>query len=176
MRVSLAVAIAPLIAACAHDAQPAQTFEPAAFTAVIAGPTGASIGDASLVQGPHGMMVEINLGPGSVDPGWHGVHFHMVGDCSDIGVYKLSGGHVGLIEGGHGLMNPIGPEDGDLPNIHVNADGGGSAEMFTQITSLADLLDADGSALVIHADRDDHISQPIGNAGARVACAEIINE
>jgi Cu-Zn family superoxide dismutase len=33
------------------------------------------------------------------------------------------------------------------------------------------LLDADGSAVVVHASPDDHLSQPIGGAGARVACA-----
>ncbi|MET0293901.1 MAG: superoxide dismutase family protein, partial [Phenylobacterium sp.] len=34
----------------------------------------------------------------------------------------------------------------------------------------AALADADGSALVIHAAADDHISQPIGGSGARIAC------
>jgi len=40
------------------------------------------------------------------------------------------------------------------------------------ITS-ADLLDEDGTALIIHENRDDHLTQPIGGAGARVACAVI---
>ena len=35
------------------------------------------------------------------------------------------------------------------------------------------LLDADGSALLIHAGPDDQMSQPIGDAGARIACAAI---
>ena len=35
------------------------------------------------------------------------------------------------------------------------------------------LRDADGSALVIHASPDDHMSQPIGGAGGRIACAVI---
>jgi Cu-Zn family superoxide dismutase len=35
------------------------------------------------------------------------------------------------------------------------------------------LLDADGSALMIHAGPDDQVTQPIGGAGARVACAAL---
>jgi Cu-Zn family superoxide dismutase len=38
---------------------------------------------------------------------------------------------------------------------------------------MATLYDADGSALVIHAGADDHVSQPSGAAGDRIACAEI---
>ena len=34
-------------------------------------------------------------------------------------------------------------------------------------------LQADGSAIVVHASPDDHKSQPIGGAGARAACGVI---
>jgi Cu-Zn family superoxide dismutase len=34
-------------------------------------------------------------------------------------------------------------------------------------------MDADGSAVVIHASPDDYKSQPSGGAGDRVACAVI---
>jgi Cu-Zn family superoxide dismutase len=37
----------------------------------------------------------------------------------------------------------------------------------------APLLDADGSALVVHAGADDYESQPSGASGDRIACAEI---
>ncbi|HBS33699.1 MAG TPA: superoxide dismutase family protein, partial [Parvularcula sp.] len=33
------------------------------------------------------------------------------------------------------------------------------------------LLDDDGFAIIIHANPDDHVTQPIGGAGDRVACA-----
>ena len=53
------------------------------------------------------------------------------------------------------------------------------AELFTGSARLAEngpgqwLWDEDGSAVVIHANPDDHRSQPIGGAGERVACAVI---
>jgi Cu-Zn family superoxide dismutase len=73
----------------------------------------------------------------------------------------------------HGLLNPAATETGDLPNIHIGADGAGSTEVFTSDVKLSDLRDADGSAVVIHASPDDHMAQPIGGSGARVACAVI---
>jgi Cu-Zn family superoxide dismutase len=38
---------------------------------------------------------------------------------------------------------------------------------------MAGLLDADGSALVIHAKPDDYVTDPSGNSGARIGCAVI---
>jgi superoxide dismutase, Cu-Zn family len=73
----------------------------------------------------------------------------------------------------HGLLNDGGPDFGDLPNLYVGADGTGHAEAFTALVKLADLTDADGSAIVIHANADDHKAQPIGGAGARVGCGVI---
>lgn len=134
---------------------------------------GAVIGAITIIEGPHGSMLEVTLEPGSLTPGWHGLHLHQVGDCSDLGVFKKSGGHLGLIVNGHGLLNPLGPEIGDVPNIWAAADGSAGYEAFTPYITIEDLADEDGTAMIIHANRDDHISQPIGGAGPRVACAVI---
>ncbi|MDH3467668.1 MAG: superoxide dismutase family protein, partial [Gammaproteobacteria bacterium] len=83
----------------------------------------------------------------------------------------------GKVEGAHGLMNPQGPEPGDLPNLFVGADGVGETELFTTLVSVSEgdhpLLDADGSTFIIHEAADDHLTQPIGGAGGRVACGVI---
>ena len=110
------------------------------------------------------------------DPGWHGVHIHAVAQCE--APFTSAGGHInhGEPKDPHGLLNAQGPDDGDLPNIHADEQGRVRAEVFTTRARIARdgpgqwLWDADGSALVIHANADDHSSQPIGGAGARVAC------
>jgi Cu-Zn family superoxide dismutase len=139
--------------------------------------TGAAIGSALLTNAPKGVLLKVELK--GVAPGWHGLHFHEKGDCSKSD-FTSAGGHV---HGGptmvHGLLNPDANEAGDLPNIFVAADGSANAEIFTTFVSLGgvdgrqDLTDKDGSAIVVHANADDHKTQPIGGAGARIACGVI---
>jgi superoxide dismutase, Cu-Zn family len=159
-------------------AAPALAQAPAVQTheAPIIGAKGDAIGKIAIRSSENATVVRIAINPGGLTPGWHGVHFHSVGDCADLGKFELSKGHVNHENAKHGLLNPEGPDEGDLPNIHANADGSVNAEVSSDLIVLAGeqgLKDADGSALVIHASEDDHMSQPIGNAGARVACAVI---
>ena len=142
-------------------------------TGDILGDDGNSIGDINLIEGPNGVLIEVNIEEGSLTEGWHAIHLHQTGDCSDTGAYKASGGHIGKIDGGHGLLNPDGPEKGDLTNLYVASDGSVNYETFTNYVAMSDILDDDGSAAIIHEGRDDHMSQPIGGAGSRVACAVI---
>jgi superoxide dismutase, Cu-Zn family len=137
---------------------------------------GAKIGTVTLTGAPTGVLLRLNAK--GLTPGWHAMHFHASGDCSDPGFQK-SGAHINHDgnKSPHGLLNPQGPDFGELPNIYVAADGNASAEAFSTLVSLQsgsarpNLLDRDGSALVIHANADDHATQPIGGAGTRVACA-----
>jgi Cu-Zn family superoxide dismutase len=152
-------------------AQDVQTFE-----GQVVGAKGEPIGKIAIRSGKEATVVRITINAGGLTPGWHGVHFHQVGDCSDVGKFQLSKGHVNHDDDKHGLLNPDGPDDGDLPNIFANADGSVNAEVSTEEVRLDGknaLRDRDGSALVIHASEDDHTSQPIGNAGARVGCVVI---
>jgi Cu-Zn family superoxide dismutase len=150
---------------------------PAAATAPLKAADGSSAGVAALTEAPGGVLLRIEVK--GLTPGWHGVHFHEKGDCSTAD-FKSAGPHMhGMAAAVHGLLNPGATETGDLPNIHVAADGTGAAEFFSPSVSLhgaggrSALLDADGAALVIHASPDDHATQPIGGAGARVACGVI---
>jgi Cu-Zn family superoxide dismutase len=141
----------------------------------LIGLKGDSIGKVLLRGGPSGSVLRITIAAGGLAPGWHGIHLHTVGDCSDHGQFQHSKGHVNHGAKKHGLLNPEGPDDGDLANVFANADGSVNAEVSSPspLAGAQGLLDADGSALVIHANEDDHSSQPIGNAGARIACAVV---
>jgi Cu-Zn family superoxide dismutase len=142
--------------------------------APLLGAKGEPIGQVSIRGSATATVARIVVNPGGLPPGWHGLHFHAVGDCSDPGQFQLSKGHVNHLAKKHGMLNPEGPDEGDLPNIMANADGSATAEVSSlaiRILGQNGVRDGDGTALVIHAGEDDHTSQPIGNAGARIACA-----
>ncbi len=171
MRIALTTFFAMALASQA-GAQQAGTD---AVEAPIIGNNGKQIGTVALRGGQKATVAQITINAGGLTPGWHGIHLHAVGDCSDTAQFQASKGHVNHSSRKHGLLNPEGPDDGDLPNIFANADGSANAEVHTAtlLTGQNGLKDQDGSAIVIHAGRDDHSAQPIGGAGARVACAVI---
>lgn len=147
-------------------------------TAEIVDRQGQVIGSATLTDGPHGMLIHISAT--GLPPGPKAIHIHSVGTCDDPAEgFVASKGHLNPQDKAHGLMNPDGPDAGDLPNLFVHEDGSVEVEMFTMLASLNGtgerpaLLDDDGAALVIHENRDDHSTQPIGGAGARIACAPV---
>lgn len=139
---------------------------------------GQDIGVATLTQGPSGVLMHVKVS--NLTPGKHGLHFHSHGVCESGVGFKSAKGHVGIIKGAHGLVNPNGPEPGDLPNLYVGSDGAGEMEVFSTLVSLTDgennLLDANGSTIIIHEAGDDHMTQPIGGAGSRVGCGIITSQ
>lgn len=138
---------------------------------------GEAIGSIALTQAGSGTLVRLELA--GLAPGPKAIHIHGSGTCSDHGEgFQASGGHINPDGSAHGLLNPDGPDAGDLPNFMVHADGTAWVEFYTTRVSLdgafgARLLDDDGAAFVIHENPDDHVNQPIGGAGARVACGVI---
>lgn len=142
-------------------------------TAEIIGTDKAVIGKATLEQTPNGVLLLVEVE--ALPPGAHGIHLHGVSACEPD--FKAAKGHVNPGEKPHGLRNPEGPDNGDLPNLFVGADGRAKAEFFTTRVSVSGdapaLLDDDGSAIIIHENPDDHLIQPIGGAGGRIACGMI---
>lgn len=164
------IAAAGLLAFTAMSgAQAAEVSRGATAEAALQGPNGASMGQAMLESTPHGVLVHVRAE--GLSPGAHGIHLHAVGSCSPD--FKAAGGHIKTSGNEHGLRNPKGPEAGDLPNLYADADGRAEAEFFTTLVDMKTLLDSDGSAIVIHAQADDQMTQPIGNSGDRVACGVV---
>ena len=132
---------------------------------------GVGVGVVEVVELRRGVLLRVKVR--GLRAGAHGLHLHKVGDCSDHGGFKKSGGHISLGGEQHGFANGEGHHIGDLPNLLVGRDGRAQVELYVDALTLEVLRDQDGSALVIHAKLDDHKSQPIGGSGARIACAEI---
>lgn len=141
-------------------------------TAGIIGESGESIGNATFTQGAIGAMMKIEIE--NLPAGWHGFHIHSVGTCEAHDHFKSASGHIGKSDDKeHGYLNEKGPEKGDLPNIYVHEDGTAKLELFIPQLDIADMMDEDGSSLMIHINPDDHMTQPIGGAGDRIACGVI---
>jgi len=136
---------------------------------------GESVGMATLEAVPDG--VKIVLQAAKLPPGQHGLHIHAVGKCEPPD-FTSAGNHFNPQGKKHGRENPDGPHAGDLPDLVVGPDGTAQAEMIAAHVSLdptgaSSLLQAEGTALVIHANPDDQKTDPAGNAGARIACGII---
>lgn len=134
-------------------------------TAALKTAEGGDAGTVTAYAGPKGTLFVVE-GKGW-PAGWHGVHLHAVGKCEGPG-FTSAGAHANHAEGPspHGLLNPSGPDLGDLQNVHAAADGSAHAEVYAANPGQT----ITGLSFLVHANRDDHASQPIGGAGARIAC------
>jgi Cu-Zn family superoxide dismutase len=128
---------------------------------------GAEVGRATATEVAGGLRFTIDSR--GIPPGAHGAHIHTVGRC-DPADFASAGGHWNPSGMKHGSLNAQGPHMGDLPNLIVDTGGRGSVGYVVPGATMAWLLDVDGSAVVVHAGRDDLMTDPSGNSGARIAC------
>ena len=107
-----------------------------------------------------------------VPPGIHGFHIHDKGDCGDNG--NAAGGHYNPASTAHGAPTADPHHAGDFGNVTANDDGRVKHEFTTRsITVEAGPMSAVGHAVILHASPDDLVTQPTGNAGARIACGVV---
>ena len=64
---------------------------------------------------------------------------------------------------------------GDLPNIDSDAQGRATVNATIEGATLRDSGPHDlvGKAVIVHAKRDDYMTQPSGDSGDRIACGVI---
>jgi Cu-Zn family superoxide dismutase len=164
----LALPLTVALSACTTTAPDAAA--PMAGTKLMAGDRAAR-GTASVTEAADGLHVVVKAQ--GLTPGLHAVHVHMTGTCTAPD-FASAGGHWNPTGRKHGKDNPAGAHMGDMPNMQVGPDGTGGIEYViaggTISGGATPLLDADGAAVVIHAQADDNMSDPAGNAGGRIAC------
>lgn len=175
-------------------ASPADT-----LSTVIAAADGTQIAAATIEFRDNDAYATITVqttAAGKLTPGWHGLHIHDVGKCEANSVAP-SGGAPGdfLSAGGHfqgGGQGGHPNHAGDLASLQVRGDGSAMLVTTTNALDKADLLDGDGTAIIIHANADNFANIPAdrykqangspppdettlatGDGGKRVACGVI---
>jgi Cu-Zn family superoxide dismutase len=139
-------------------------------------------GTADIVEMAYdtGTEVEVTVTAKGLKPGLHGVHFHAVGKCEPP-AFTAAGGHFDPGPAGNTDPDVNHPYHlGDIPNLRVGADGSGTLQArTTRVTVSAgplSLMDADGSAIIIHANPDQGITGEAKSGvsgGPRAACGVI---
>lgn len=163
----IAIAIALPAAGCTTIADlPTERFASATLSLASGVPSGTV---QLLANGDEVTLVAAVTG---ISAGPHGFHLHSVGSCAGPD-FTSAGGHLNPLGKQHGSASPDGRHVGDLPNIEVKPGGTGSltaALPGTRAQIAGWVFDADGTAVVVHAQADDYRTDPTGNAGGRVAC------
>ncbi|HWM14027.1 MAG TPA: superoxide dismutase family protein [Gaiellaceae bacterium] len=144
--------------------------------------SGAAAGIVKLTQ--QGSSVTARAEVEGLTPGFHGFHVHSVGEC--VAPFTSAGGHYNPTGAGHGS------HAGDMPSLLVLDDGTASLQFATDNFTIAELFDADGTAIIVHALPDNFANIPTryqsttegtlgpdsatlatGDAGGRVACGVV---
>jgi superoxide dismutase, Cu-Zn family len=135
---------------------------------------GKDVGSAELTQTPAGVLIKLSVK--GLPAGEHAFHVHDVGKCEPP--FTSAGGHFNPGGKKHGMMAAEGHHAGDMPNLHIPTSG----EIVVEILNTAVTLEKgkpnsafgpDGTALIIHAGKDDYKTDPAGDAGGRIACGVI---
>jgi superoxide dismutase, Cu-Zn family len=180
-RTILALAVGSLLLGLITGAGGASAREQKA-SAVLQNAAGQTVGTMKLVEEGDAVLVRTEVG--GLTPGFHGFHVHSVGQCTPP--FTSAGGHFNPGGMGHG------DHAGDLPSLLVMDDGTAWLRFQTDAFEIEDLFDADGSAIIVHADRDNFAHIPTryhshtedsfgpdsatlatGDAGARIACGVV---
>lgn len=168
------------------------------LVAPLSDAAGSAVGKVRMIKTDDGKVLVKAWGAG-LTAGFHGFHVHSAGVC-DPAATDPNGATVPFLSaGGHynpETANSHGAHAGDMPPLLVSADGRGMLRFKTDRFTLRELVDGDGSAIILHAGPDnlahipgttpsggeryhshvddifgaDTATKATGDAGARAAC------
>ncbi len=104
--------------------------------------------------------------------GNHGFHIHEFGDCSAPDATS-AGGHFNPEKHQHADRTATDRHVGDLGNLEADASGRAHLDWTDKMLTLSGDDSILGLAVIVHEKEDDLKSQPVGNAGGRLACGVI---
>jgi Cu-Zn family superoxide dismutase len=135
---------------------------------------GKEVGTAAFTRTPVGVLIALSLR--GMPPGERAFHIHAVGKCEPP--FTSAGPHFNPGSKKHGLMAADGHHAGDMPNLHIPASGELVVEVLNTDVTLEkgkpnSLFGPQGTALIIHAGKDDYKTDPAGDAGGRIVCGLI---
>ena len=139
--------------------------------------TGDDAGTATFHETKKGEL-EIKVKLMNLPIGDHAVHIHEKPVC-EAPDFKTAGGHFNPDGKQHGMLNPAGHHNGDLPqNVTIGEDHRGEATFKVKYLSMdpsaANSIFANGgTSVMVHQKPDDMKTDPSGNAGNRIACGVI---
>jgi len=158
----------------------AKRSDPSVVSVKLTSATGAFAGIVTFRSPSPQGAVDIRANVRGLAPGFHGFHIHAVGAC-EAPSFMSAKGHLK----DDGQNHPA--HAGDLSSLLVKANGTATLRVTTGGFTLADLRDADGSAVMVHAGPDNFATVPpryapsgpdqetldTGDSGARVVCGAI---
>ena len=181
LRILVAAVCAAAAVAAMAAVVPAQRAERTrSLTVALENVNGARVGTVVLRQRTARSPVDVRASVRRLRSGFHGFHVHAVGRC-EAPTFMSAGGHLDDADEAHGA------HAGDLSSLLVKRNGTATLRLTTDRFSLADLRDADGSALVVHAAADNFANIPpryapngpdattldTGDSGGRLVCGAI---
>ena len=145
--------------------------------AMLSGLDGKPAGTADFRTVNGGVLIVLDLT--GLTPGAHGLHLHASGQCDVTSGFTKAEPILSLRPGRkHGYLAQGGPMTGDLPHQFAQPDGRLKASIVTNAFTLGNgkrsIFDRDGVALFVNKRGDDYRTQPIGNAGDRIACGVVV--
>jgi superoxide dismutase, Cu-Zn family len=145
--------------------------EPTKAIAVLHSASGSNV-TGTVTFTKTGDSVEIIADVSGLTPGKHGFHIHEFGDCSAADATS-AGGHFNPTHKAHGGPDATEHHMGDLGNLEADSSGKAHLTWKDKDMTMSGPNSIVGHAVIVHTNADDLKSQPVGNAGGRLACGVI---